>query len=118
LIFEVDGAGRAEFFAGFALALEEIDAGIGIDRVFERHRLGILHVNGFAFAQAAVIGVGNFLGTFFGTGIAGNALFHVDVTGVLGQFDFKIALFAVNALNFAERQQFDVDVPADLDQFG
>jgi hypothetical protein len=36
---------------------------------------------------------------------------------VLGQFDFKIAILACNVLHFAERQQLDVDVPADLDQF-
>jgi hypothetical protein len=42
---------------------------------------------------------------------------HVNVARVLDQFDLEIALFAGNAVNFRERQQFDIDVPADLDQF-
>ena len=117
MVLKVNGAGRAEFFTGFAFAFEKINAGIGVDRVFERDCLGVLHVNRLALAQTSVIGVGNFFGTFFRTGIAGDALVHIDVAGVLGQFDFKIALFAANAFYFGKRQQFDIDVPADLDQF-
>jgi len=33
------------------------------------------------------------------------------------QFDLKIACFAANAVDVRECQQFDIDVPADLDQF-
>jgi len=36
---------------------------------------------------------------------------------LLYQLDFKIACFATNILNFGKGQKFDVDVPADLDQF-
>jgi hypothetical protein len=62
-----------------------------------------LHINRLAFAEATVIGVGNFFGALFRTGAAGDTFFHIDVSRVLGQFDFKIALFAANALHFAER---------------
>jgi hypothetical protein len=37
---------------------------------------------------------------------------------VLDQFDLKIACITANIGNFRKRQQFDIDVPADLDQFG
>jgi hypothetical protein len=36
---------------------------------------------------------------------------------VLNQADFEIAFFPVNALDLGEGQQFDIDMPADLDQF-
>jgi hypothetical protein len=37
---------------------------------------------------------------------------------MLGQLDFKIARFTANALDFGKGQKFDIDMPADLDQFG
>jgi hypothetical protein len=36
----------------------------------------------------------------------------------LDQCDFKITRFTTDALNFGKGEKFDVDVPADLDQFG
>jgi hypothetical protein len=80
--------------------------------------LSILHVNRLAFGQARVICVGNFLGAFFRTGAAGDAFVHIDVTRMLGQLDFKITRFTANAFDFSKGQKFDIDMPADLDQFG
>ena len=116
-VFEIDGIGRAEFFATAAFAANEINALGRIDAVFERHGLGILNINGLAFVQPRVIGIGHFAGTFFGAGAAGNAFFHVHVSRALGQTDFKVAFFTGNACDLRECQQFDIDVPADLDQF-
>jgi len=42
---------------------------------------------------------------------------HINVARVPDQFDIKISCLTPDAVNFRERQQFDVDVPADLDQF-
>ena len=36
---------------------------------------------------------------------------------MLDQFDLKIAGVTADIGDFRERQQFDIDVPADLDQF-
>jgi hypothetical protein len=36
---------------------------------------------------------------------------------VLDQFDLKMACLPPDAVDFRECQQFDIDVPADLDQF-
>jgi hypothetical protein len=116
-IFEVDRIGWAKFFTASAFSSNKINALSWIDAIFKRNGLSILHINRLAFAQVAVIGVGNFLGAFFRTGAAGDTFFRIDVSRALSQFDFKIALFAFNALHFAECQQLDVDVPADLDQF-
>ena len=103
MIFEVNGARGTEFFTGSTFSLEEVNAVIGIDRVFERDCLRILHVCRLAVAQAAVIGIGYFLWTLFRARITGNTFVHVDIAGVLGQFDFKVALFAADALHFRKR---------------
>jgi hypothetical protein len=36
---------------------------------------------------------------------------------MLGQVDLKVALFTCKAVNLSESQDFNVDMPADLDQF-
>jgi hypothetical protein len=35
----------------------------------------------------------------------------------LNQIDFKVACFTVNVFDLRQGEQFDIDVPADLDQF-
>jgi len=42
---------------------------------------------------------------------------HINITRVPDQVDLKITCLAPDAVYLRERQQFDVDVPADLDQF-
>jgi hypothetical protein len=88
-----------------------------VDGILERHCLGILDINRLAVGQPAVIGIGNFFGAFFRAQAAGNTFFRIYIARLLDQLDFKIACFTTNILNFAKRQKFDVDVPADLDQF-
>ena len=58
-----------------------------------------------------------YAGTFFGAGTAGDTFFHVHVSRALRQIDFKIAFLTLNAFDLRKGQQFDIDVPADLDQF-
>jgi hypothetical protein len=91
---------------------------VRIDHVLQGNRLGVLDIHGFSLAQIAVIGIGHFFRTFFSAQAAGNALVHIHVTGMLGHTDLKIPLGPGNAGNFRQGQQFDVNVPADLDQFG
>jgi len=64
------------------------------------------------------MGIGNFFGAFFRAGAAGDALFHIDESRALNQIDLKVALFATKVFDFAEREYIDIDMPADLDQFG
>ena len=77
-----------------------------------------MQVDGLAFGQAAVIGVGDLFGAFFGTLAAGDAFVHIHEPRVLSQADLKISRFAGNAAHLGKRQQFDIDIPADLDQLG
>jgi len=56
-------------------------------------------------------------GAVFDTGRATGALVLADVARTLAQADGKIARFALQAVDFGERQNLYVGVPADLDQF-
>ena len=88
-----------------------------IDNILQRYGLCILHIDGFPLTQVAVIGIGHLLGAFFGTDTAGNALFHIHIAWMLCYFDFKISFFSVNTVDFGQGKQFNINVPADLDQF-
>jgi hypothetical protein len=103
VVFEIDRTGWTKFFAGFALPFQKIDTLIGIYCIFQRDRLSILHINRLAFGQPAFIGIGNFFGTFFRTGVTGDTLVHIDVARMLGQGDLKIARCAGNTFYFGER---------------
>jgi hypothetical protein len=54
----------------------------------------------------------------FDTGAAPGTKIHIDAASTLIDFDLKIPFFPRNGVHFSESNQFDVDVPADLDQFG
>jgi hypothetical protein len=58
------------------------------------------------------------LGTFLGAGAAADALADVDVAGVLDELHLEVARFTPDLFDFAEGSQLDVQMPADLDQFG
>ena len=75
-----------------------------INGVFKRDRLGILHKDGFALAETAVVRIGDFFGAFLGAGAAGDAFFHVDKARVLHQVDLKIAFITGYTLDLGKRQ--------------
>jgi len=43
---------------------------------------------------------------------------QVNIAGVVDKGYFKVSGFTFNALYLATRNQLDIDMPADLDQFG
>jgi hypothetical protein len=90
---------------------------VPVDGVFQRNSLRVRHINGLSFRQPFVEGVGDFGGTFFGAGAAGDALVDIDVTGRFSNGNGEIALFTGNGGDFGEGEQFNVEMPADLDQF-
>jgi hypothetical protein len=95
----------------------DVDALVPVDRVFQRDRLGVLDVGRFALGQSDVIGVGSFLGALLGARPAADAFLQVDVAGMLRELDGEVPRRARDVLDFGERSQLDVQVPADLDQF-
>ena len=56
--------------------------------------------------------------TVFHATAAPGTKIHVNTARMLAYFHLEITLLAGNALHFREGNQFNVDVPADLDQFG
>ena len=57
-------------------------------------------------------------GTNFGALAATGTFRRIDKTGLLKDLYSEISRLAANLLNFRKGQQFDVKVPADLDQLG
>ena len=53
-----------------------------------------------------------------GTIAAARTLIKVNVTGFIGQSNRKVPWFTVNTFYLTVCNQVDVDMPADLDQFG
>jgi hypothetical protein len=118
LLIEVHGARGADFLAGAALALLYEDALVTVDGIFQRHGLGVFHVGGFALGEPNIVGIDGFFGALLGAGAAADALGDIDVAGMLDQFDLEIPRFTPDLFDFAEGSQLDVQMPADLDQFG
>jgi hypothetical protein len=52
------------------------------------------------------------------TNAAGGTEFRVNVSGSLVDFDFEIAAFSFDADHVCVGDHLDVQMPADLDQFG
>ena len=118
LLIEVHGARGADFLAGAALALLQEDALVAVDGIFQRHGLGVFHVGGLALGEPNVVGIDGFFGALLGAGAAADALGDIDVAGMLDQFDLEIPRLTPDLFDFAESSQLDVQMPADLDQFG
>jgi hypothetical protein len=77
-----------------------------------------LFIGGLAQGQAPVEFVGKFDRTDFGAIAAAGAFGKVDKTGVLLDGSGKATLFTLEINQFRIGDQFDVQMPADLDQFG
>jgi hypothetical protein len=118
LLIEVHGARGADFLAGAALALFYKDALVAVDGIFQRHGLGVFHVGGLALGEPNIVGIDGFFGALLGAGAAADALGDIDVAGVLDQFDLEVPRLTPDLFDFAESSQLDVQMPADLDQFG
>jgi hypothetical protein len=80
--------------------------------------LGVLFIGGFAVAESLVVLIGQSNRADFGTVTATGAFGGIDVPGLFGDEGLEIALRAFNFINFSACDQIDVEMPADLDQFG
>ena len=54
----------------------------------------------------------------FDAGTATGAQIHIDAAGALFDFDLEVAGVALDAFKIRVGDQFDVQMPADLDQYG
>jgi len=89
-----------------------------IDGVLQGHGLGVLHIDGLSLIEVLVVGVINLPWALLSAQAAGDALVHIHVSGGLAQGYGEVSLFSLDLGKLGEGEQLDVDVPADLDQFG
>ena len=80
--------------------------------------LGVFFIDGFSDGKAPVLLVRDFNGTDFGAFAAAGAFGKIYKPGFLADFGLEMARFAVQGENFRSGFELNVQVPADLDQFG
>ena len=88
------------------------------DGIAAGDRLGVLFKGGLSPRKALVVFVGQLDGADFGAFPATGALGQVHEAGLLPESGFEISRFSVQSQDLGIGQKFDVQVPADLDQFG
>jgi hypothetical protein len=116
-LVKIDRFGRAELLTGAALSFFKEDAVVFVDRVFEGNGLGILDIHRLALDQVFVISVVHLLGALFSARAAGDTLFHVHEAGMFDHVHREVPRLAAHVCDFRKSQEFDVEMPADLDQF-
>jgi hypothetical protein len=117
LLREIDCACGAELLASPAFALLKIDTVIFIDGILQRNGLCVLHVDGLARGQVLIVKIIHLFRTFFSACPAGNTFAHIHEPGMFQDAYLEIARFAADGTDFRQGQDFDVEMPADLDQF-
>jgi hypothetical protein len=118
LILKIDSLCRAEFLADLASPFGKKDAMGRVNGILQGNGLGIPHMDRFSLGKSRIIFIVDFGWTLFSTETTGNAFRHVHIARVLNHFDFKIPLFPGDAFHLGEGKKLDVEMPADLDQFG
>jgi len=101
--------GRAAGFTGCGAAF--------VDSIGTRDGLGIFFESRLAFREPFIIFVGACNGAYLGTLVAAGAFVRVDEAGFLVNFCRKITGLSIQFHQFRVGEQFDVEMPADLDQF-
>jgi hypothetical protein len=80
--------------------------------------LGVFFIRGLAVTEAVIVFIRQGYRADLGTIAAGGTLGRVNIAGFLMKGDFEISFRAFNRFNFRTGDQVDVEMPADLDQFG
>jgi hypothetical protein len=72
----------------------------------------------FSLGKPCIIFAVNLGGALLSAETAGNTFRRVHIARRLNHFHFEIPLFPGNAFHLGESQELNVEMPADLDQFG
>ena len=118
LVLEIDRLGRTELLTDLASPFGKKDTIRWVNGIFQRNGLGILHMDRFSLGKSRIIFTVNFGRTFLSTETAGNTLLRVHIAWVLHHLHFKVPLLPGDAFHLGEGQELNVEMPADLDQFG
>jgi len=87
------------------------------DGVSARVSLSVTFIGDFPVVQSQVEQIGHFNGTSIGAVAASGAGVQVNMASLLVNNGGEIALFTAYLLDFTERQELNIYMPADLDQF-
>jgi hypothetical protein len=116
-LLKIDGIDFTDGFANSTFLLFEINTAV-IDVGHQRDGLGEKDVDGFILRYLLIEHIRVFNRAVFDTGRTTRASVLDDVSGLLGQGDFEVPGFALQAVNFRMGKNLYVWMPADLDQFG
>jgi len=81
------------------------------------NRLGIHLKDGFVGVQALVVLIGHLDGADLGAIAAAGAFLKIDETRIFAQFCGEVSRVSFKGEKFGAREQFYIQMPADLDQF-
>ncbi len=109
----LNGLGNAHVFTEPAA-----DAGVGVDAECQGNGLRVFDEGGPSIIQPLVVAVDRGNRTVPGAFPAARAFDWIDVPGMVDQGDGKIPGLSFNRFDFAVGDDIDVQMPADLDQFG
>jgi hypothetical protein len=102
----------------FGFAFAATDTGIRVYGKGKGNCLRIIDIGGFPVIKSHIKKIHGGYRAVQGAFSAPGTLGQVNIAGVTDKGDFKISGFTLNALYLAARDQLDIDMPADLDQFG
>jgi hypothetical protein len=80
--------------------------------------LGKINVYRFVLGYFLVVWIGDLHRTVLSANPAASALIFFDVSRFLGQRDVKVPCLAFDLVHLGIGQDFNIWMPADLDQFG
>ena len=83
-----------------------------------RYGLGVFFEGSLSFGQTLIIFTWQYDRTHLGTFAARSTSGAVDITRGFTDFDLKISRLTLNRLHIRQGDEVDVQMPADLDQFG
>jgi hypothetical protein len=114
---EIDGLVLTDPFANTAFFLFQVKTGL-VDVGDQGNGLSEIDMDGFVLRYFLIELIRIFDRAVFNARRTPGALALDDVPGLSKQGDLEISSFPCDALYFRIRQDFDVWMPADLDQFG
>jgi len=118
LLIKIHSIRRAEFLTGSAFPLFKIDTVIRVNHIFEGHSLGILDIGCLAFRKTLIVFIIHLAGAFFSAYSAGNTFSHIHIARAFTDGHCKMPSLAFNGFHIRQSDEIDVQMPADLDQFG
>jgi len=116
-LIQINGVVLADRFANTTFLLFQVKTAF-INVSNQRNGLSEVDVDGFILRYFLIKGIRVLDRAVFYTGRTTPAFVLQNIPGLLNQGYFEVSCLAFYTVNLSIRQDFDVGMPADLDQFG